>query len=238
MRLLSLLTVLVLGLAAPIEAQQVRVERIATGYRVIYPPRASGAQVSSTLPNAETMLRAFAAERTTPGGPNGIGESSIAKVIVRHQLFPRATVDSVVTGLTRLAIHHHNGDVRAAAIQILGGAASADDGQPVPGMTARLLRLYSDVPAQSKVFVLDGLARAADHRPAVGLMRRIAAQTREGEDFPGAAAEAVFRLGVMGSPGAAALRELHERNMIRDPEARRKARVLSQNGFRVKRTER
>lgn len=80
--------------------------------------------------------------------------------------------------------------------------------------------------------VLGTLSVQAERPAAIAFVRRIAMQEPRHEDFPGAVHEAIATLLAMHDEGRAALRELHARGLVRDPEERRGLDHLAQNDFR------
>jgi hypothetical protein len=158
---------------------------------------------------------------------------------------PRPRLDSLLNGLDRFATSSDSEQSRHAAVGLLLLAGEADMPRPIPGIVARMARIYHDAAAPRIVrfTIRRRLPFQAEQRAAAALLRSIAA---EADPNPGAPRhdmgdpriEALGALRQMGAEGRAALQAMHRSGEARSPHAREALREMAAAGFPVREPER
>lgn len=144
-------------------------------------------------------------------------ESAIEEIVEHRGRLPRARVDSVLTGLEQLA-RSDNEEVRLSAIMLLAGFGRASSTrQPLPGMYARLARVYETTrDAQLRAIIVEAIPRLAEREQALPFLIALANAPAAQRPFPGADIVAIRALSHTGDAGVSALRRLYERGELRD----------------------
>jgi len=173
----------------------------------------------SSTRSARELLEAFVREES-PSVTYGEADRAISLIMYQTGEYPRPLVDSLLVGLEELALNDPREHVRVLAVSRLSSPGLRILPKPNSGTVGRLLRIYrrSDNPRVRSV-ILGFMSAQAERREALAFVRAIAIQERE--DFPNAVHEAIRTLVLgMGDEGRAVVRELHEQNLVRDPEER------------------
>jgi hypothetical protein len=220
----------------PVLAQQTAtVERVADGYvfrtRDRFPNGTTGTG-ELRLPSVPGLLQGFVADAKNPSPHN---ERNDLTVLSHRGLFPRATVDSLLAGYEALAVDPtQDARVASAAIVAIGTAGSSQEAHPMPGQTARLLRIYRAAGDRARRYgVVSQLGNATDRPAAVAFLRGIATLPPSDETDQLAVAS-IRSLALLGDEGAAALRELHRTDAVRVPEARFAVEAFARRGYRAR----
>jgi hypothetical protein len=179
---------------------------------------------TSTIPSVPLMLEDFV-EKTRPGS----GMNYLSAVTAHRDLFPAATVDSVADGLERLALTHPDEQVGVASLYSLGSLGDAKGSLRV-GNVARLVRIYRATDHRRRSAVVAVLGRAGESRAAATFLRSVAVGDATDPDGR-LAAGAVFSLSVLGPDGVATLRDLHQRGLVKEPDARMMLGGLARQGY-------
>lgn len=158
----------------------------------------------------------------------------ITHVLTRRDQYPARMVSELLSGLERLALESGHPRVRTEAAAISGTAGSRNAPNPMPGTVARLIRLYqrSQDPSVRRLIVF-AMPHAAERAAAVAFVRFVALQDPENQDFPGAIGLALGTLETMDEEGRTVLRELHEKQLVKDPLARWDLENLAKRGYRI-----
>jgi hypothetical protein len=177
------------------------------------------------LPSVPRMLEDFVAGSVSPGSSS----SFLTSVSASRDLFPAATVDSVAAGLERLALTHPDEHVTRAAVYSLGFLGDGK-GSLRSGNVARLIRIYRATDYPRRAAVVGVLGRAGERGAAAAFLRSVAVGDTAGPDgrLP---KQAVFSLSILGPEGVATLRELHQRGLVKEQDARMLLGGLSRQGF-------
>jgi HEAT repeat protein len=177
------------------------------------------------------LLAAYVRERQTPNAKPS-ASLDLTHVLTYHSDYPTADVQSLLQGLEQLALTATPPRLRAEAAFRLSIPGSHRTSRPLPGMFARLERVYraSSDPLVRSV-VVDAMGDLADRREAVAFLEQVAAQHPPA--FAGAAGRAMASLLTMGDEGRAGLKRLHETGAVRDPEAKGDLATLAKHGYRV-----
>ncbi len=185
-------------------------------------------------PTPVQLLKTFEAEARglTKGSPRAGLE--ISHILLRREQYPAGTVQELLSGLERLALQSTSSRVRADAALQLGTPGLRTARNAMPGTVTRLLRVYrqSSDPLVRGV-VIARLASVAERRDAIEFIRSVALQDPSQQDFPGAAFHAIATLVAMDEDGRMVLRELHEKQLVKDLDARSGLAEWAKRGFRV-----
>lgn len=175
---------------------------------------------SKTLPrlpikSASTML----AQLEKSGVNSGPSGAVLGVVLQEQQQYPRTTIDSIVTGLERIALKSNSRDARQSAASALASAGSAN--QPIDRALDRVVNIYSqsDDPVV-RLTILNQMSRQKDRRAAIAFLKKVAVEGPKQQDYPHASLTAVSELAHMGAEGRAALTELRTAGAITDSRAR------------------
>lgn len=213
-----LVLVAIVLVVVPAHAQSIQAVRTDSGYTV----RVQGQHGVSTqrFPSAARMLADFARTGRHP---------HLSRVLLRHAWFPPAVVDSLTSGLERLAIESSDPDVRNAAVSTL-----VFMGRETTGSTERLVRIFAgsrDPHVRGNVLTL--VPMASDTLRVVAFLREIAVRNARApaDDEP---AKAITSLSLLGGRGQEALRQLHESRSVRSAEARMRLDALARRGYRAR----
>jgi hypothetical protein len=159
---------------------------------------------------------------------------AVATVLAHPSQYPRTRVDSLLAGLESFAGGAANPHLRHLAAGALGAAGSGTHPSVVPGTAARMIRVYrrASDPIVRGVLVA-ALGRAAERGAAVAFLSSLAARAPADEEYMGAAHDAVAALLQAGSEGQAALRDIHQRRLARNPRIREELALLAAHGYRI-----
>lgn len=219
--------------ATPVLAQTVTVDRAPNGYVLRTRETFSDGTIGTgelRLPSVPSLLAGFVAEMKNPS-PNS--ERRDLTVIAHKELFPRATIDSLLAGYEALATDPaQDARVASGAIVAIGTAGSSRGAHPSPGQTARLMRIYREAgDVVRRYAVVSQLGNATDRPAAAAFLRRIAIQ-HLGDREDVLAVASVRALALLGDEGAATLRDLHRANAVSNPEARAALEGFARRGYR------
>ncbi|HEX6751169.1 MAG TPA: hypothetical protein VF092_28015 [Longimicrobium sp.] len=168
------------------------------------------------LPPAERMLRTFE-EDTRAGrtmGPDG--EAAVQYALTHMPQVEPAKLDSILAGLERIALTSDARLSRVRAVMQLGRDSTGFE---------RMLRIYRASAAHPEVrdmvlSTIDTPKEPQQLQALITLLRGIVVAPAGQEDFEGASVEAMRQLYALKAPGIAALRDLHAKNLARNPEVR------------------
>jgi hypothetical protein len=220
--------------ATPMLAQSVSVERTGNGYivhtRQTFADGTKGVG-EERVGSVPEILRDFVAAVNNPSQTR----PSMDNLVVAHrQLFPRATVDSLLAGYETLATDPtQNPRVAITAIGAIGMLGSSQHAHPVPGQTQRLLRIYGAGDKARRYSVLSQLGNATERPAAVAFLRGIATLPSNAESEQLVVAS-IRSLALLGNEGAAALREMDRTGAVRNPEGRVALRAFAGRGYRAR----
>lgn len=193
--------------------------------------QARSAYDDEPLPPVSEILMGVADE-LPPGVPNR-SNRAIQWIRSNRDRVPRSTVEELVEGLERIAVTNDSKLVRRSAVSTMGRFGSRFEDDPVPGIAARLRRIYEQTDdARVRMTVMSMMGRVAEQHQAAAFFRTIAIQVGEEKDFGMAPWDAVFRLSYMGTVGSATLRELHARDLVKDPKAAAQLGGLATHGYK------
>jgi hypothetical protein len=209
--------------ATPVIAQQTRVERVRDGYIVHTRqnlPDGTSSIAEERIPSVPGLLRDFAARAKNPAAGRS-GSSADLTVLAHRELFPLATVDSLLAGYEAFASDPAQ-DRRVAqrAIVSISMAGSIRERNPVPGQTARLLRIYRAGDTARRFAVVSSLGYASDDRATVAAFLRGVATLPANAETEQLVVAAIRSLALLGEEGPAILRELYRSGAVSDPEGR------------------
>ena len=166
-----------------------------------------------------TLLRQFdqGTRGQLPKYNQSAAESAIEEIVENRGRLPRARVDSVLSGLEQLA-RSDNEEVRLSAIMLLAGFGRASSTrQPLPGMYARLARVYETTrDAQLRAIIVEAIPRLAEREQALPFLTALANAPAARPPFPGADIAAIRALSHTGDAGMSALRRLYEQGELRE----------------------
>lgn len=147
------------------------------------------------------------------------GSASLSWMLRHPEKYSRATLDSVVDGLERLALESKSDLVSSSAAAALASAGSTD--RPLPGSLQRTLAVYKRSGSGLVRRVVLGLMyNQHDRAGAIVFLKSVASQDPARPDFADAPLEAVSTLSYMGLQGRIALSELRSQGVLRDPAAK------------------
>ena len=173
---------------------------------------------SRNLPSVERILQVFeedaVADRT--GGTEGI--AAVQWAVRNPTLVEPAKLDSILSGLERIATESPTQLARVRAAMQLGRAADSRGFD-------HLMRVYRAAGAYPEVRDMAISSMPEPKLPGqidawIALLREVVVQPAEGEDFPDAPFEAMRQLYALKAPGIAALRDLHQSGAARNPAVR------------------
>ncbi len=233
----ALLSLLVAGalVASPAVGQghqgdSVEYKRTPRGYQITH-KLPTGVVAKSHLPSAQQAVDEFEREMSTRVGIGG--PLAAATYLYNFDRFPKATVDSVLTGLAHLALNAGDQKVRTAAASLLAFLGDTRRSKQMPGSFTRSLRVYRQArDPMVRMIMLPVFSFYGESNQVIALLKSIAVQTASEEDFPDAPAYAVTALSYMGEEGRMALKQLFESKRVRNPKAGAYLHYLSQRGFR------
>lgn len=159
------------------------------------------------------------------------------RIMTQQDSFTSAARDSLLAGLEELALGAADPNVRHRASTVLSLAGEPDSGKPLPGIVARLERVYRQT--QDDLVRWNIRARAplqADRRAAAAFLCSLAVAPMpppRAFDERDAATDALEQLARMGDVGRATLRQLHTGRTVRSEQARAYLEHLAQQGFPV-----
>jgi hypothetical protein len=210
--------------------QKIWIGILLTGvYGCSYPSRVS----AQDAPNSVELLRGFAEEQATPGGP-APATSKLLGIFVDRADYPAATIRSLMDGLEDLALSKANVNARRAAVIHLAYVSRWQDAKPEPGMFARFKRVYDRTDSgEIRAVVVLSMGGIAERPQSVAFLDKIARQDPAAEEFPNAALWALRSLPGAGDEGRAELKLLHESNAVVHPEARYGLAELAKKGYKT-----
>jgi HEAT repeat protein len=191
------------------------VEKHSSGYTVVITSPTTVSRLR--FPSASGIVEAFRENGRT---------DRVFWVLGKPELFGQATVDTVAGGLEALATMAPTERTRLSAASILGFHAA------LPGMTARLIRVYGRSRDRTvRWSTLQLLAKAGDRRAALEFVRAVAARPMLEHDAPETPLMALCILSRWGPEGRAALADLHTRRAVQDPHARESLQRIASHGY-------
>ena len=180
------------------------------------------------------LLAAFVREHRTPPGESPGPSWEVSQVLAYPETYPRADLQIFLQGLEQLALTGDSPRLRAAAALSLSLPGSRRKPNPVRGTAGRLARIYRQASdPHVRGVIVSAMADLAERTEALAFLERIATQSPEEADFPGAASMSLGTLVAMDTEGRAVLRRLHETGAVRDPEARHSLAVLASREYRI-----
>lgn len=220
-----------------IQRHRLALNAILAGTLLLAPPADAQARYHVTRTPAELLagyVREYEREYENDTlRRTGASRGDIAHILTYHTDYPPADVESLLQGLERLARTGNPPRLRAEAALYLALPGTRRAARPMPGIFARLERLYrrSSDPLVRTVIIgaLGGLA--TDRREAVAFLECKAAQPRE--DVAGSAGKALTSLLLLGPEGREALRRLHATRAVHEPEAHRILERMASYEFRL-----
>lgn len=180
------------------------------------------------------LLAAYVRDKQTPGAFSS-ATVDITYILMDRADYPAANREAFLQGLENLALTASSPDLRGEAAFSFALAGSRRSTRPLPGMYARLERLYDRSPA-TRGAIVAAMAELADSEPALAFLERIAVQDPTKADFPGSASDAIAALGARGQAGRAVLQRLHETDAVRDPQAKYLLSQRASHGYHIKTT--
>ena len=187
-----------------------------------------GPATAQTRRPPSELLAAYVHERETPDAqPNASRE--LIHALTNHGDYPAAYLESLVSGLDELAVSGSTPRLRAEAAVSLSIPGSKRAVHPIPGIFARLERVYrrsTDPLTQSVLIDVMGESTARQH--AAKFLERIAKQ--EPADFSEAQYKAIQSLRRLDEEGRMVLKRLHETKVVREPKAKLTLAALAKEG--------
>jgi|GEM_PF-4889040 len=175
------------------------------------------------------VLALFEQENLAEQPKNLGGAMTISYVLSNTDGVPKATVDSVLSGLEEMSLNGATQRVRTAAASTLAFTGDTRRANPLPGALDRSLRIYrrSHDPLV-RATLLPVLPFYAEKDRVAAFLKTVATQSQSEQDYPEAPAQAISALARMGERGQAALRDLLQRRSVRHPGAEANLRHILQ----------
>ena len=184
---------------------------------------ASASSAAAQQPSADALLQRLEQahrDRTADEQP------AVAAVLEQAASAAPARVDSLLSGLQRLATGSDSRRVRTVAVTALATAGGEDRPSPAAGVVARLMDVYrtaDDALIRAEALAL--VAHQADRAAAVQALRGVATQEAAELRADDAGRCAVWGLASLDAEDT--LRELHRTGAVREAEARRALQVIA-----------
>lgn len=193
----------------------------------------AGVRAQQVTRGAAQLLADFAREgqAVTQGR---MASTGITEILLSHERYPQSKVDSLLAGLEDLALHGSTQQVRMAAAERINTAGRRGVPQPLPGTAERLQRVYrASRDSLVKTTLLGAMGVIAEQSAASSFLRAIAMKSEQEQGFHGEVHEAIRALLCMGEEGRAAVRELHDRKLVRHHEEARHLDDLARAGYEL-----
>lgn len=189
------------------------------------------AQVAQPTRSAAAALARFEQDAGSPQAVSPVGWNWSLRLASSTVPADSAVVDSVVTGVARLALGSANDRVRARAASFLVATGRAVRQRPVLPRLIHLYRMSADPVVRATM--LQGMAGQRPESDAVAFLAQVAVSTpgTVNEDFDDEPWEAVTALAHMGEAGRTALRELRSNGTIRDGKAKGYVEYVARRGY-------
>jgi hypothetical protein len=183
----------------------------------------AGAQDAALDPRTSsvpTMLARYEREVSAPPLYQSETEGTLLAILSGLEgRYPATRVDSVLSGLERIARGGGDPEVRAAAVGLIAVAGDVSAVSPHTEVTALLTRIHrDDGEGALRAAVVAAMPGQSNRGLALAFLRRVAEQPGAADAFPQESVEAARALGAMGSQGRAVLRDVHARRTARNPE--------------------
>ena len=169
-----------------------------------------------------------------PQEVSGETKDIVARYFLRRLVWdwdslPAPVLDSLFTGLETLATRHENLTVRHSAITLVSLAGTLDN--PVPGVVARLERIYEGVGDNgTRIYVVNVMGRQREENAAAAFLRRVVLEDPSRDPNPDEVQRlqewALDFLRMLGTAGHNVLRDLHVSGQVRDPRVRHRLRQI------------
>lgn len=195
------------------------------------------AQVTYRVTSTPDRLLADFVAEVQSGKPGEVtAYLNLMHVLSHRQQYPAQTFTDLLAGLEQAVLQNPNALVRTRAVSIFASVGSRRRPDPVPGIAQRMLRMHqrSSDPVVRATLLAD-MGLSAEPQVVVRFVGSVATGDPRSADFPGAANYAISALVAMGDVGRPVLRDLHERDMVREPEARVRLGELAKRDYRPRR---
>jgi hypothetical protein len=188
-----------------------------------------GPATAQTRRGPSELLAAYVHERETPDAEANASRE-LVHALTNYGDYPAADLESLMRGLEKLAVTGNSPRLRADAAFRLSIPGSKRAVHPIPGVFARLERVYrrSKDPLTRSVLITV-MAESTERQNAAKFLERIAKQ--EPADFSEAQYKAIQSLRRLDEEGRAALKRLHEAAVIQEPKAKLTLAILAKDGF-------
>lgn len=161
------------------------------------------------LPPAEEILRSFESSASGKTEP-GVGEGAIQFIRSHRGLVsPQSRIDEVLDGLEQLAISTVDPRVGMRVVTVLTMFGHRDLPDPMPGVVARLHRVYAEAESVAVLRSILGVMQfQAEEEEAAEFLTTVAVQSTSSCDFERSPWIALYELWRMGDVGEAALNKV------------------------------
>jgi hypothetical protein len=189
-----------------------------------------GPATAQTRRPPSELLAAYVHERQTPNAESGVSRE-LVHALTNYGDYPAADLESLMRGLEELAVTGNPPRLRADAAFRLSIPGSKRAVHPIPGVFARLERVYrrSTDPLTRSVLITV-MRQSTERQNAAKFLERIAKQ--EPADFSEAQYKAIQSLRRLDEEGRVVLKRLHETKAVREPKAKLTLAILAKEGFR------
>ncbi|HEX8904401.1 MAG TPA: hypothetical protein VF771_06135 [Longimicrobiaceae bacterium] len=187
------------------------------------------------LPPAEVMLRTFEADAGAGQTMGPDGEAAVQYALMHPAQVEIAKLDSVLSGLERIATTSEARLARVRAVMQLGRMRDSTGFE-------RMMRIYRASAAHPEVRDMLMASINTPKSPAqiaawIRHLRAMVVAPAGQEDYPDAPFEAMLRLYGMGPRGIDVLRDLHAHALARNPEVRALLASWFRQNFRLQESE-
>lgn len=190
-----------------------------------------GPATAQTRRAPSELLAAYVHEGQTPNAESNASRE-LAHALTYPGDYPAADLEALMRGLEDLAVSGNPPRLRADAAIRLSIPGSKRAAHPVPGVFARLQRVYRrSTDPQTRSVLIAVMAESTERQNAANFLERIAKQ--EPADFSEAQYKAIQSLRRLDEEGRAALQRLHETQAVREPKAKLTLAILAKEGFRT-----
>jgi hypothetical protein len=176
------------------------------------------------------LLSAYVQERQTPRGQSSAFRD-LVHAVNNHGDYPAADLESVLRGLEEVALTGMPPRFRAEAASLLTVPGSSRAVHPLRGRFSRLERVCREsTDPVVRIVLIRGMGDQVDRREAAGFLEGVA--TRDSAGFAPEPRYAIKELLRMDEEGRRVLKQLHDRDAVRNPEAKAMLAVLAKYDFR------
>lgn len=189
-----------------------------------------GPATAQTRRAPSELLAAYVNEHQAPYSESGVSRE-LVHALSNYGDYPAADLESLMRGLEELAVTGNPPRLRADAAIRLSIPGSKRAVHPIPGIFARLERVYrrSTDPLTRSVLI-SVMGESTERQSAAEFLERIAKQ--EPADFAESQYKAIQSLRRLDEEGRVVLKRLHETQVVREPKAKLTLAILAKEGFR------